>query len=96
VLVVGDLNVEYYPDGRELAEAERTLGATISTDPIHEPTFDGSLNRVLPTRYRTYRNVLDYIGSIGPSLDITTRTLTDEKARDASDHFPVHATVTIS
>jgi endonuclease/exonuclease/phosphatase family metal-dependent hydrolase len=96
VLVVGDLNVEYHPDGRDLAEAERTLGATISTDPIHEPTFDGSLNRVLPTRYRTYRNVLDYIGCIGPSLEITTRTLTDETARDASDHFPVHATVTIS
>ncbi|MFF1821260.1 sphingomyelin phosphodiesterase [Kribbella sp. NPDC058245] len=96
VLVVGDLNVEYYPDGRDLAEAERTLGGTILTGPIHEPTFDGSLNRVLPHRYRTYRNVLDYVGSIGPSLEITTRTLTDETARDASDHFPVQATVTIS
>ncbi|WP_405060514.1 sphingomyelin phosphodiesterase [Kribbella sp. NBC_01505] len=98
VLVVGDLNVEYYADGRpspELAEAERTLGGTIIAGPIHEPTFDGSLNRVLPNRYRSYRNVLDYIGSIGPSLQIATRTRTDEKARDASDHFPVQATVTI-
>lgn len=102
VLVVGDLNVEYYAadsPGPEPAAADRVLAGTISTGTIHEPTFDGTLNRVISGRDRTYRNVLDYIGTIGPAgsrLAISTRTLTDDNTRDASDHFPVLATVTIT
>ncbi|MGI5128708.1 endonuclease/exonuclease/phosphatase family protein [Pseudonocardia sp. CA-107938] len=104
VLVAGDLNVEYYATdergrpagvGTAWQQADAALGGRIEPDgPIHDFTFDGARNPLTGAAYRSYRNVLDYVGRLDggrPLPRISTTTLVS--AGDASDHFPVLAEV---
>jgi len=103
VVLAGDLNIEYYDaDGRpgaDRAEADRAVGGNIAPqEVIHDFTFDGTLNALTHKDTPNYRNVLDYVGvlqSRGHTVSIGTTTLGFEPGREASDHFPVLATVTV-
>jgi len=103
VVLAGDLNIEYYDaDGRpgtDRAEADRAVGGNIAPqEVIHDFTFDGTLNALTHKDTPNYRNVLDYVGvlqSRGHTMSIGTTTLGFEPGREASDHFPVLATVTV-
>lgn len=96
VLLAGDLNIE---DGTHLTTAEHTLGGRLRPDgPMHAPTFDGRRNSLARKEDPAYREVLDYVGSMNetglrPRPRITTETLDFAGGREASDHFPVLASI---
>ena len=99
VILAGDLNVEYYDadgqPGPDRMEASRAVGAPIAGDTIHDCTFDGTVNPLTHKGSPQYRNVLDYVCMLQASggLSITTTTLRYGPGHEASDHFPVLATV---
>ncbi|GAB3362042.1 MULTISPECIES: sphingomyelin phosphodiesterase [Amycolatopsis] len=110
VLLVGDLNVEYYAAdargvpgdrGQDLDDAADAVGGRLEPDgDMHEHTFDSANNRFVARSQPGYRNVLDYVGSINenglrPVPRITTCTVPLRPRRPASDHFPVVANVTL-
>ncbi|EFL08898.1 MULTISPECIES: sphingomyelin phosphodiesterase [Actinomycetes] len=110
VLLVGDLNVEYYAAdargvpgerGQDHADAAEAVGGRLEPDSdMHEHTFDSASNRLVARSQPGYRNVLDYVGSINenglrPVPHITTRTVPFRPRQPASDHFPVLANVTL-
>jgi len=107
VVLAGDLNVEYYrvdADGRpgqpgtDWAGADLAVGGRIAPqESIHDFTFDGTLNFLVHKDSPRYRNVLDYVGTIetGGELSISTQTLRFLPGPEASDHFPVLATITM-
>lgn len=105
VVLAGDLNVEYYaadadgrpgPRGTDWQEASCAVGAPIaSAGAVHGFTFDGIVNPLTHKDYPHYRNVLDYVCMLQPSdtMSVSTSTLHYEPGNEASDHFPVLATI---
>jgi len=108
VVLAGDLNAEYYTcdaEGRPGAvgtdwiEASRAVGGPVAPqEVIHDFTFDGETNALVHRTTPGYRNVLDYVGYLraSPPLSISTTTLCSQPGPQASDHFPVLATITTS
>lgn len=103
VILAGDLNVEYYAaDGgpsAEWAQACRALGGFTGPEVMHDMTFDCVENPLAHGDSPSFRNVIDYIGVLDadddpPALSVTTRTLHFPLTQEASDHFPLLATVT--
>ena len=93
VVLAGDLNVEH---GTDHLVAAAAVGGRLDPDgPLHAPTFDGTRNPLAGKDFRTYAKVIDYIGTIGDvPLHITTETIRFAPGEEASDHYPVLASVT--
>lgn len=93
VVLAGDLNVEH---GTDHLVAAAAVGGRLDPDgPLHAPTFDGTRNPLAGKDFQTYAKVIDYIGTIGDvPLYITTETIRFTPGEEASDHYPVLASVT--
>jgi endonuclease/exonuclease/phosphatase family metal-dependent hydrolase len=93
VVIAGDLNVER--DDRATAEA--AIGGRL--EQTHAATFDGR-NPLTGRRYTAYAEVLDYVGFLDetgrrPHPKISTETLAYQRGREASDHYPVLARISV-
>lgn len=101
VVIAGDLNVEYAGKaGAALADAARAVDGHLAPHgPIHAPTFDAATNAIAARDSPGYSHVLDYVGVLHgegrPPLRITTETRRFDEDGDASDHFPVLATIAV-
>jgi len=97
VLLVGDLNVAH---GTDHVAAGAAVGGRLEPDGgIHEPTFDGTANPLTRRDFPDQRHVLDYVGCIDengtrPVPRIRTETIRYTAGEEASDHYPVLATIT--
>jgi endonuclease/exonuclease/phosphatase family metal-dependent hydrolase len=97
VLLVGDLNVVH---GADHVAAGAAVGGRLEPDGrIHEPTFDATTNPLTRRYFPGHRQVLDYVGCIDenstrPAPRIRTETIRYAAGEEASDHYPVMATVT--
>ncbi|WP_163510834.1 endonuclease/exonuclease/phosphatase family protein [Fodinicola acaciae] len=96
VLIAGDLNTE--PADRRSANAAID-GRIEPSGRLHAATYDGR-NPLTGRRYAAYAEVLDYVGYLDetgrrPHPKISTETLVFPPGREASDHYPVLARITV-
>ncbi|WP_127782317.1 endonuclease/exonuclease/phosphatase family protein [Rhodococcus sp. X156] len=98
VVLAGDLNVAARATDGRWAQACRVLGG-LTHGQLHEPTFDATRNPLTAAQHPGVREVLDHVGVLhrdgaAPRLRVSSTTLAPAADREASDHFPVLATIT--
>lgn len=100
VVLAGDLNIGSHPAGNpDYAEAMRTVGA----DPracaeVLDHTYDTATNPLAARSGSDFSNALDHVWLLRPTpgSTVVSRALRFAPGLEASDHYPVLATVTVA
>ncbi len=100
VVLAGDLNIGSHPAGNpDYAAALRTVGAEPRlAEQVLDHTYDTATNPLAARSGSDFSNALDHVWLLRstPGSTVVSRALRFAPGLEASDHYPVLATVTVA